>query len=197
MGGLMNRNSIRCVLVLAALGAAMSPTPSFGAGTIKGVFQNLVGPTRARLGANGQVVVAFNLLGVESPVPAFMRGPTVCRYQIWTDVGGTKQHWEFNEMGTPMFPKHPSVTFTKAGRTSVSVVPVGNTGCEGSVHTEIDIDPPAPAPAAAPSCPQGWNLVTRNEGTGSFRCAPAKPSPVPCPPGTRWFDDGGSVGCRP
>lgn len=188
--------SIPRLLAMAVLGAAVLPMSSFGAGSAKGTFQRLVGPNRARLGANGQIVVPFNLLGSEPSIPAFM-GSNTCRYQIWTDNAGVKQHWEFNETGRPMFPKHPSAIFTKAGHTSVSVIAVGDTGCEGGARTEIDIDPPAQATSVAPSCPQGWTLAKKDDQTGAFSCVPAKPGPVPCPPGTKWFDDGGSVGCRP
>jgi hypothetical protein len=183
----------KTALVVALLAAAALSTLSVGAASLKGTFQNLVGPNRARLGPNGQVVVAFNLLGIEPQVPAFM-STGACRYQLWTESGGAQQHWDFNETGRPMFPKHPSAIFTKAGHFNVSVVVVGDTSCEGAARTTIDIDPPAPV---APTCPQGWTMAKKDDHTGAFACAPAKPNPVPCPPGTKWFDEGGSVGCRP
>lgn len=182
----------RRILAGVALLAAFSAAPSFAAGA-KGSFQNLIGPNRARLGSNGQVVVSFNLMGTEPATSGFPGTWAGCRYQIWTDIGGTKQHWDFNDSAKPMFPKHPSAVFTKAGRTHVSVVAVGDTGCQGGVATDIDIDPPLPP---GPSCPQGWTLVSKDDKTGAFRCAPVKPNPVPCPAGTKWFDEGGSVGCR-
>jgi hypothetical protein len=183
----------RRLFLATALVAALSATRSSGAGA-KGTFQNLNGPNRARLGANGQVVVPFNLMGTEPATSGFPgTSNTACRYQIWIDLGGVKQHWEFNDSAKPMFPKHPTAVFTKAGHTHVSVVAVGDTGCEGGVAADIDIDPPV---TPGPSCPAGWNLVNRDDKTGAFRCAPVKPSPAPCPQGTTWFDEGGSVGCR-
>lgn len=110
-----------------------------------------------------------------------------------------------------LFPRIFERTFTRAGQFTVTVKGerVKTTfGCSGEASTTVNIVAPAAgtgavpakgAAVAAPSCPDGWELVSRsfNKATGAFSCTPKKPAtPINCGPGLAYFAQAGSIGCR-
>lgn len=111
-----------------------------------------------------------------------------------------------------LFPRVFEHTFTREGQYTVRVKGerVKTTfGCSGEASTTVTIVGPAAttgkaaksgkeAAAAAPSCPGGWELVSRsfNQSTGAFSCSPKKPNPISCGPGLAYFEKGGVIGCR-
>jgi hypothetical protein len=55
----------------------------------------------------------------------------------------------------------------------------------------------APAAQAGPGCPAGWWLVPESVQGASYSCRPNLPArPLTCMDGTRYFSEGGVIGCR-
>jgi hypothetical protein len=55
----------------------------------------------------------------------------------------------------------------------------------------------APAAPAGPGCPAGWWLVPESVQGASYSCRPNLPArPLTCAGGTRYFSEGGVIGCR-
>jgi hypothetical protein len=55
----------------------------------------------------------------------------------------------------------------------------------------------APAAPVGPGCPAGWWLVPESVQGASYSCRPNLPAgPLTCTGGTRYFSEGGVIGCR-
>lgn len=78
-------------------------------------------------------------------------------------------------------------------------------GCNGAASTTVTVvAAAAPAPArqgrraAAPVCPEGWQLNERsvNRQTGAFNCTAKPTSQLACGDGLRYYERDGIIGCR-
>ena len=186
-------SSLFAAVILAAAPASI-------ADSLSGQITLLNGPASMGLGPNGVVVVGFDVRGSESKIPPdFSRA--ACRYTLSIDNGaGIMQRWDFSETNRPMFPKRASATFPKAGRYTVTARADSSSACDGTAHTEITIEAAPstkPTPTPANPCPPSWTRKPGPAPRSGFECVPVKPAPMPCPHGTNWFAEAGSVGCRP
>ena len=98
--------------------------------------------------------------------------------------------------------KPVSYTFKKSGSFKVNVKGTGKSACEGERSTDVLVTggtPAAAAAAAAPSgaggCPAGWSVVSQDGAKFTCRANPPT-SPLRCESGTRYFAEGGEIGCR-
>jgi len=132
---------------------------------------------------------------------------------IWIDYGdGDSPDTRVISKSEGLFPRTFEHTFTKPGGFSVKAKGqrVKTTfGCNGEASTFITVTAPAvaakksgPTPkpaAAAPACPEGWQLVASsvNKKTGEFACSPKAPaSKIDCGAGLAYYAKGGMIGCR-
>ena len=90
--------------------------------------------------------------------------------------------------------KRVSYTFKKAGRFKVSAKGTGGSACEGERMTEVTV---TSGPSAAPraGCPAGWTMATQQGSRFTCRANPPA-APIRCDPGTRYFAEKGTIGCR-
>jgi hypothetical protein len=75
-------------------------------------------------------------------------------------------------------------------------LPAGETArANASVEPSASVN--APAVPAGPGCPAGWWLVPESVQGASYSCRPNLPArPLTCTDGTRYFSEGGVIGCR-
>lgn len=131
---------------------------------------------------------------------------------LWIDYGdGSNPDTRIVNKSEGLFPRVFEHTFTKPGGYSVKAKGqrVKQTfGCGGDANTLVTVMPQAgvkkgaestrPA-AAAPVCPDGWQLVANSvrQRTGEFSCSPKAPAAkINCGPGLAYYEKGGTIGCR-
>jgi hypothetical protein len=95
-------------------------------------------------------------------------------------------------------------TYEKPGAYNVKAL--ASSGCTGTRTVGVNVlatPAVAPSPAvsanapAEPGCPAGWWLVPESVQAASYSCRPNLPArPLTCAGGTRYFSEGGVIGCR-
>ncbi len=196
--------NISKLLVLSAAAAALSGMAGTSvAGTISGVKAE---PASATVGAQVKVTVTGDDAGMCGLRVEYGNG----------DFDLTKMN-----AGRDNFPRSFNKTYNKAG--TYTIIAKGGRdgsalGCPGEAKTTVTIaeaPKPAAAPAAAagakpavaaaPACPEGYNLnaKTVDKKSGAFTCAATKDAKKPekamdCPAGTAYFatPKGSSLGCK-
>ena len=121
---------------------------------------------------------------------------------------------EYGDQGSPdtrivgrkegVLPREFAHTFSAPGQYTVTAKGqrVKQTfGCSGAASTTVIVEERQNhRRAAAPSCPEGWQLrdASFNRSTGAFTCSPAYPAQrMDCGPGMRYFEGDNVIGCRP
>lgn len=90
--------------------------------------------------------------------------------------------------------KRVSYTFKRAGTFKVSAKGTGRSACDGERVAEVLVTSgPSAAPRAA--CPAGWTAATRQGSRFTCRADPPA-APIRCDPGTKYFAEKGTIGCR-
>ncbi|MBI4293721.1 MAG: hypothetical protein HY661_19765 [Betaproteobacteria bacterium] len=131
---------------------------------------------------------------------------------IWIDYGdGDSPDTRVISKSEGLFPRTFEHTFKKPGGFSVKArgQRVKQTfGCNGEVSAFVTVTAPAaavkksaaaPKPVAAPTCPDGWQLVASsvNKKTGEFACGPKAPATkIDCGAGLAYYAKGSTIGCR-
>jgi len=129
---------------------------------------------------------------------------------IWIDYGdGGSPDTRIITKADGLFPRSLEHSFNKAGGFSIKAKGqrVKTTlGCNGEAETFVTISAPvaaakapAKAAAAAPACPDGWQLEAKsyNKTTGAFACGAGAPSSkLACGPGLAYYEKAGVIGCR-
>jgi hypothetical protein len=132
---------------------------------------------------------------------------------IWIDYGdGDSPDTRIISKSDGLFPRTFEHAFNKAGGFSVKAKGqrVKTTfGCNGEASAFVTVAAaaagdkkaaaPAKAVAAAPACPEGWQLVAKSYDakSGEFACSPKPPaSKMACGAGLAYYDKGGTIGCR-
>ena len=133
---------------------------------------------------------------------------------LWVDYGdGSNPDTRIVSQKDGLFPRTFEHAFTKPGGYSVKAKGqrVKTTlGCVGDAGTFVTVTAPAATPGAAksaaagkaapaaPSCPDGWQLVANSSNkAGEFSCSAKPPAAkMDCGPGLAYFEKGGVIGCR-
>lgn len=185
----------RAVLSLAALSIA---TQVHAVGIINKIEASPANPVLE----GGKAIVKFTVSGSAEDSDS-------CG--LWVDYGdGSNPDTRIVNKSEGLFPRVFEHTFTKPGGYSVKAKGqrVKQTfGCGGDADTFVTVSPPggakgaaSPKPAAAaPACPEGWQLVANSvrQRTGEFSCSPKAPAAkIDCGPGLAYYEKGGTIGCR-
>jgi hypothetical protein len=194
---MVKKQVIPVTLTLFALGLA---APVWAAGTITKIEAS---PTNAVL-QGGKAVVKFTVSGSAEESD---------NCGIWIDYGdGSGPDTRTISKSDGFFPRTFEHAFNKTGGFSVKAKGqrVKQTfGCNGEASAFVTVTAaaagdkkaaaPAKAVAAAPACPEGWQLVPKSYSakSGEFACSAKPPaSKIDCGPGLVYYDKSGTIGCR-
>lgn len=160
-----------------------------GIGSVK------VEPNPAKAGQEVKIIIA-----AEGETPGF------CGMVVHFDDGSESRQIKIDGK-EGKFPVTIAKTYAKAGGYSIKAEGRKITThfpCVGSATAKLVVEgAPAPAPVAAPACPEGYKMAGKAGKAGDFTCkggkgAKAPAQPLACGEGLEYFsnDKAKQVGCR-
>jgi hypothetical protein len=110
------------------------------------------------------------------------------------DGGRIPLSWSIGDSRT----KTARYEYKRAGSYRVKVAGSGKQACAGQKETGITVGAPkADGTTSTPRCPAGWTLVEESVQGPRYTCRARPPAQsLRCADGTRYFAEGGEIGCR-